>query len=120
MRSSDPRNARFPEESNDDFCWFAGHYIGDGFIKHGEYDVVQIAVDPSDHVLIDEVIRVGREQFGLDFKLANDGLRLTARGTAPLASFLAMNGLGGGAHDKRIPEWVFAAPRSQRLVLLAG
>ena len=81
---------------------------------------MEIAVDVSDEDLVAEIRRVGRESFGLDFELAKDRQRLTARGTAALAEFLTLNGFDGTAHTKRIPGWVFGLPREQRLALLAG
>ncbi len=110
-----------PRTTNDDLCWWLGLYLGDGFLKRGEgWPVVQIAVDAKDTTLTDEIIRVGRAQFGLEFRLASDGFRLTALGTGALAAFLELNGLGGTSHTKRFPDWVFSLPASQRLAFLAG
>ena len=107
--------------TNPDLCWFLGYYLGDGFLKHSDgYVTVQIAVDRTDEGLVDELCRVGRDEFGLDFALSSDGYRLTARGTAPLAAFLEANGLSGKSLTKRVPEWVFGLPAEQRLAFLAG
>ena len=107
--------------TNPDLCWFLGYYLGDGFLKHSDgYVTVQIAVDRTDERLVDELCRIGRDEFQLDFALSADGYRLTARGTAPLASFLEANGLGGKSLTKRVPEWVFGLPTEQRLAFLAG
>jgi FeS assembly protein SufB len=116
-----PAGEQYPIVTSDDLCWWAGVYIGDGYLHHrGDYTSVEIAVDRSDTGLVDEIVRVSRELFGLEFSLATDGQRLCARGTAALAEFIEYNGLGGGAHSKRVPEWVFGVPRSQRLAFLAG
>jgi FeS assembly protein SufB len=110
-----------PHFTSADLCWWAGLYIGDGYLHHRDgYVSVEIAVDRSDTVLIDEIIRVSRELFGLEFRLAKDGQRLTAIGTAALAEFIEMNGLGGTSHTKRIPDWVFGLPQAERLAFLAG
>jgi FeS assembly protein SufB len=107
--------------TTDDLSWWAGLYIGDGYLHHrGAYTSVEIAVDNSDPKLIDEIIRVTRELFGVELSLAKDQQRLCGRGTAALAEFVECNGLGGNAHTKRIPDWVFGLPRSQRLAFLAG
>jgi len=112
---------RVPHYTNVDLCWWAGLFIGAGYLKHSEgYTTVQIAVDHTDAELVDEIIRVSRELFSLDFTLARDGQRLTARGTAALAEFIEMNGLGGTAHTKRIPDWAFGLTQPERLALLAG
>ncbi|MFN8035188.1 MAG: Fe-S cluster assembly protein SufB [Acidimicrobiia bacterium] len=110
-----------PQESSVDLCWWAGLFIGDGYLKHsGGHTTVQIAVDRTDRELVDEIIRVSRHLFGLDFVLSKDGYRLTARRTAPLAEYLEINGLAGTSLTKRIPSWVFALDRAQRLAFLAG
>jgi Fe-S cluster assembly protein SufB len=107
--------------TNPDLCWFLGLYLGDGFLKHSDpYVTVQIAIDRTDEGLIAEIVRVGRAQFGLEFAVASDGQRLTARGTAVLAEFIERNGLGGVSLTKRVPDWVFGLPTDQRLAFLAG
>jgi Fe-S cluster assembly protein SufB len=115
------KGVKLPTRSSDDLCWFAGVFIGDGYLHHrGEYTSVEIAVDRTDEGLVDEIIRVAHELFGLDFALASDGLRLVARSTAALAEFLEMDGLAGNAHTKRVPDWVFTTPLAERLAFLAG
>ena len=81
---------------------------------------MQIAVDATDDELVAEIIRVTRDLFGIDLALAPDRQRLTGRGTAALADFVELNGLGGTSLTKRIPDWIFGLPRSQRLAFLAG
>ncbi len=111
----------FPQVTTDDLCWWAGLYIGDGYIKHnGSYLSIEIAIDQHDTELISEIQRVTQELFAIELKVASDGLRLRGRGTAALAEFIQLNGLGGKALTKRIPEWMFGLPRSQRLAFLAG
>jgi FeS assembly protein SufB len=110
-----------PEMTSPDLCWFFGVYLGDGYVHHrGAHSSVEIAVDPTDTVLIAEIQRVAREQFGIEFRLASDGLRLVAGGTAMLVEYLERNGLGGTAHSKRYPEWIQWATEAERLSLLAG
>jgi Fe-S cluster assembly protein SufB len=107
--------------TNPDLMWFLGLWLGDGYLKHSDgYTTVQIAVDRADTGLVDEIIRVARQEFDLDFTLARDGQRLTARKTAALADFLDANGVAGTSHTKRVPAWVFGLPRAQRLAFLAG
>ncbi|MFI5046388.1 MAG: Fe-S cluster assembly protein SufB [Acidimicrobiia bacterium] len=114
-----PESDAFPLFTDDDVMWWFGVYVGDGYIKHSEsYATVEIAVDRTDTELVDEIIRVGRERFGVELALATDGLRLRGRGTAALAELVELNGFGGGT--KRIPDWVFGLPASQRLAFLAG
>jgi Fe-S cluster assembly scaffold protein SufB len=111
--------------SNPDLMWFLGLYLGDGYIHHrtdrsGTYRSAEIAIDRTDVELIEEIGRVGREQFGLEFQMSSDGSRLTARRTAGLVDFLVVNGLGGVSLTKRVPGWVFSLPLDERLAFLAG
>jgi Fe-S cluster assembly protein SufB len=107
--------------TNPDVCWFLGHYLGDGFLKHSDgYVTVQWAIDRTDEGLVAELQRVASEEFGLELRLGRDGHRLTALGTARLAEFIELNGLGGKSLTKRVPDWVFGLPRDQRLAFLAG
>ncbi|HUQ40117.1 MAG TPA: Fe-S cluster assembly protein SufB [Acidimicrobiales bacterium] len=110
-----------PLTTTDDLCWWAGLYLGDGYLHHrGEYTALEIAIDPSDTELVAEIQRVTLELFGIEMRVATDGLRLVGRGTAALCDYVELNGLGGTAHTKRIPDWAFGLPRSQRLSFLAG
>jgi Fe-S cluster assembly protein SufB len=107
--------------TSDDLAWFCGLWLGDGYFKNSSgYRTAQIAVDASDEGLVDEIIRVCREQFGLDFRLSSDRYRLTALRTSAMANFLHANGLGGKSLTKRVPRWVFGLPSSQRRAFLAG
>ncbi|MFN8026489.1 MAG: LAGLIDADG family homing endonuclease [Acidimicrobiia bacterium] len=110
-----------PWETTDDLMWWLGVYLGDGYVKHNDpYVALEIAVDRTDTVLVDEIVRVTRELFGIELALSGDGSRLRGRGTAVLAEFVELNGLRGTAHTKRVPDWVFGLPRSQRLAFVAG
>jgi Fe-S cluster assembly protein SufB len=112
---------RLPRWTSDDFCWWAGLYVGDGYIHNRSGHLsVEIAIDVTDEELVREVQRVSAEVFGVDMRVAPDRQRLCGRGTAALAEFLQLNGLGGNAHTKRVPFWMYELPRSQRLAFLAG
>jgi Fe-S cluster assembly protein SufB len=109
-----------------DLLWFVGVYLGDGYIHHRRersgrtYPAVEIAVDRRDPAFIAEIQRVASEQFGLDFALSADEMRLVARGSRRLVEFLDANGLGGVSLTKRIPGWVYALSHDERLAFLAG
>ncbi|HXW82626.1 MAG TPA: SufD family Fe-S cluster assembly protein, partial [Acidimicrobiales bacterium] len=110
-----------PALTTDDVCWWAGAYLGDGYLhRRGQYTSVEMAVDRTDVGLVDELCRVSAGTFGAHLQLAPDRLRLTGRRTAALAEWVELNGLGGSALTKRIPDWVFGLPASQRLAFLAG
>jgi Fe-S cluster assembly protein SufB len=113
--------ADLPDRTSEDLCWWVGLYLGDGYLhRRGEYVSVEIAVDRTDEVLVEEIRRVSRDLFGVDFQLSADGVRLTGRKTAALAEWLVLNGLGGTALTKRLPDWVYGLPSAERLALIAG
>ena len=113
--------ADFPRLTSDDLCWWAGLYLGDGCLKHSDgYVTVGIAVDHRDTGLVDEIIAVTDRLFGIELRLGNDRQRLIGRGTAALAEFVQLNGLGGKSLTKRVPDWVAGLPSSQRLAFVAG
>ncbi len=114
-------SAALPRLTSDDLGWWAGVYLGDGYIHdRSGYLSVEIAVDRTDTALIDEIVRVTRELFGVELRLAGDEQRLCGLGTAALADWVQLNGLIGNAHTKRLPGWMFGLPLSQRLAFLAG
>jgi Fe-S cluster assembly scaffold protein SufB len=110
-----------PNVTSEDFCWWAGVYLGGGCVHQDlSSSAVEIAIGPRDTELVAEIVRVTRSLFGITLAVASDGLRLTGRGTADLADFIDLNGLGGTAHSKRVPPWVYGLPRPQRLAFLSG
>jgi len=115
-----PEGSHYPTTTSEDLCWWAGVYLGDGFVKRGPYPVVEIAVDQTDVELVEEIRRVTHALFGIELVLSPDGSRLRGKGTAALAEFVELNGLGGTAHTKHLPEWCYGLPRAQRLALVAG
>jgi FeS assembly protein SufB len=117
----EPRGLDGLRTTDDDVLWFLGVYLGDGYIHHRSGHVsVEIAIDPEDTGLVSEVVRVGRDRLGVDFRLATDHLRLTAPRTRSLAVLLEEHGLGGTSHTKRVPDWIYGLPVEQRLAFLAG
>jgi FeS assembly protein SufB len=114
-------SATLPRVSNDDLCWFLGVYLGGGYLHHrSEHVSVEIVVDLADDVLVSEIGRIAQELFGLHLRPSGDGYQLVGKGTAALARYLELNGLGGTLLTRRLPDWVHGLPRSQRLALLAG
>ena len=112
---------RLPTVTSDELCWFLGVYLGDGSMHPRDGHVaVEIALDRSDDVVVEEIRDVAQELFGLGFAPSADGRRLTARCPAALARYLELNGLWGTSHAKRLPDWAYRLPASQRLSLVAG
>ncbi|MCA1823718.1 MAG: Fe-S cluster assembly protein SufB [Frankia sp.] len=108
-----------PIETNRDLLWLLGFFIGDGSLQDsGRTYRVQFAVPASDTQVRAEVARVVHDQFGLDTH-APDELRLVVNSRA-LVDWFQWIGLAGGAHSKRVPDWVFELPLEQRLSFLGG
>ncbi|TMC75017.1 MAG: Fe-S cluster assembly protein SufB [Chloroflexi bacterium] len=110
----------FPKESDVDLMWWAGVYAGDGYLHNvgPEKKNVEFAIPETQPDLRSEVAAVTKKLFGLD-AVAVDEWRLRIY-SEPLAAFVKLNGLGGKALEKRVPEWVFATGESERLAFLGG
>ena len=117
-----PESDAFPLETTDDLMWWFGLYVGDGYLKHSDgYIVVEIAVDHTDTELVDEIVRVSRDLFGVE--LALGGRRLASawpRHRQHSQSSSSSTALAGRHTPKRVPDWVFSLPSSQRLAFVAG
>ncbi len=110
-----------PERTSVDLMWWLGVYIGDGFIhytKGADKARVEVAIPASQKQLRAEFGRVTHELFDLP-AVNGDTYRLTIYSTI-LARYLEANGLGGTAHTKRVPEWVYTLPEEERLAFLGG
>src|SRR5579875_2517438 len=111
-----------PEYTSDDLMWWRGLILGVGYIRHfGDKDKagVEIAIPDTDIELQAEVIRVSELLFGITPTRQADGYRLRL-GSTILARFLEANGFAGGAREKRVPQWVYGLPLSQKLAFLGG
>ena len=119
-----PRKAQkavtFPSETSKDFMWWAGVYIGDGYIHNvgPQKKNVEFAIPATQPDLREEVTATTKRLFNVD-AIAVDEWRLRIY-SEPLAAFVEENGLGGDALAKRVPQWVAAASESERLAFLGG
>jgi Fe-S cluster assembly scaffold protein SufB len=110
---SDRHNIRIPAESSDDLLWFLGFHIGDGYPDGTR---VNIAV-PSSDKSYGRVVELVHSLFGLEARPYKQALRLNS---SKLRAWIESIGLGGRAHEKRIPSWIFRLPHSQRVAFLEG
>ncbi len=115
-----------PSRSNEDLCWTLGLWLAEG-----DYDVargvsggprfgrVGWSVPRGDRArrrvlrLLDRYVgqnRIDERKDGVYFRVHS----------LEFALWLQANGFTSGARQKRIPEWVFALPNTQRLAFLAG
>ena len=110
-----------PQETTEDLMWWLGLYIGDGFVHHqagADKARVEFAIPAADEPLRKELQRVTQLLFALPATNGNPD-RLTVYSTI-MARYLEINGLGGRATEKRVPEWVAKLPQSQILAFLGG
>ncbi len=104
-----------PTESSDDLMWVLGFYVGDG-CPDGENRIV-FAIPDSDPGLA-RLRKSVRDLFGLDMA-RGAGVQLRATSGA-FVDWLKAAGFGGNAHTKRVPEWVFRLPHSQKRAFIDG
>jgi Fe-S cluster assembly scaffold protein SufB len=108
------KKVRLPETSSDDLLWLLGLFIGDGYLEKGR---VYFAVPPADkaHARLLELLT---DLFGV----AGPDIRgsVVRVNSASLRDWFAGLMGTGGAREKRVPEWIYRLPRSQKLAFIAG
>ncbi len=120
------RRLAMPEQTTDDLMWLFGLFLGDGDIyrKPGKtpgitrYAKVGFSV-PRHNRARHKLVTIMSSLIDQEPGERDDGVYLNWS-SVELADFFEQNGFTSGAAAKRIPEWVFSTPESQRLALLAG
>jgi Mrp family chromosome partitioning ATPase len=109
-----------PRYSNDSFARLVGYFLGDGFLritpKTRTYQL--LFAEPKGGKYRSHYIRLLKKVFG-DVLIYEDNNQfgLISR---PAVELFRELGLYKHALDKRIPEWAFELPRSQKLALIEG
>ena len=104
-----------PATSSDDLLWVLGFYVGDGFFD-GPNRVI-FAVPDSDDACQPLRDRV-RALFGLELT-RGPGVQLRSASGA-FVDWLRAAGFAGDADTKRVPDWVFKLPHSQKRAFIDG
>ena len=116
------RNARavtLPKSTSEDLLWWAGLYIGDGYVHDaGNTRRVEFAIPATQPDLRDELSAVTSRVFGVPAVPADEYKMRVA--SVRVADYIQAIGLSGNALEKRIPNWVYAAPEAERLAFLGG
>jgi Fe-S cluster assembly scaffold protein SufB len=124
-RELQPRMADM-EYTTDDIMWLFGYWLGDGDIhfREGKTDGVvrwakvgfstPVADRAHDHLMNTMAMVIDAPPVE-----RADGLHVSWD-SKELAEFFRVNGFAGGARDKRVPQWVWSLPESQRLAFIAG
>lgn len=117
LRRSNP--VTLPRESSPDLMWWAGLFIGDGWIsKYRGTSTVEFAIPASDQPLRQELAATTERTFGLSVRSKSEWT--VAIDSFRLADYLEANGFRGKARTKRVPSWVSALPEDERLAFLGG
>ncbi|MCS6774173.1 MAG: Fe-S cluster assembly protein SufB [Thermoflexales bacterium] len=112
--------------TTDDIMWLFGYWLGDGNIevKHAQTEgVIRWAKvgfsTPANDRARERLVRAMAGVIDAAPTERADGVHLAWNSKA-LAELFRLNGFGGTAATKRVPEWVWSLPESQRLAFIAG
>lgn len=127
-RGTSVKGVTVPETVDEDFARWWGFLLGDGFIttrhqKKGHVSQNEVGFALGDKQHINERYKALFERYVPEVKLVNDqGYRLGAYSftSAKFAEFMTMNGFIPGAHEKRLPEWIFRAHPEIKLAMIRG
>jgi len=114
------------ESTTDDIMWLFGYWLGDGDIqvKEGKTEgmirwaKVGFSTPVTDRAR-DRLMRTMAMVIDAPPVERADGIHVTWC-SKELAEFFRLNGFALGARDKRVPQWVWSLPESQRLSFVAG
>ncbi|MCL5996325.1 MAG: SufD family Fe-S cluster assembly protein [Chloroflexi bacterium] len=114
------------EYTTDDILWLFGYWVGDGNIdaKYGKTDgvirwaKVGFSTPPTDRAR-GRLMETMATLVEAEPTQRADGNHL-AWNSKELAELFVMNGFVGKAAGKRLPQWVWSLPESQRLAFVAG
>jgi Fe-S cluster assembly protein SufB len=114
------------EYTTDDMLWLFGYWVGDGNIdaKYGKTDgvvrwaKVGFSTPPTDRAR-ERLMGTMTSIIDAEPTERADSHHL-AWNSKELAEWFILNGFVGHATDKRVPEWVWSLPASQRLAFIAG
>ncbi len=121
-----PHRNRFleiPAETTEEFMRIAGHYLGDGLIKRQNEKTnpfVGIRVcEPRGSKYRETYESLYHKVFKCKTFDDNGGLKFGVA-SLPLAKLFQSLDFDHKARDKRVPDWVFGTPVSQRAAFLRG
>jgi Fe-S cluster assembly scaffold protein SufB len=106
---------RAPIESSDDLMWLLGFYLGDGYVERGVR--VNIAVPETDPSR-SRVIELADRLFGIALRPTRSVV--VRASSASWCDWLSAAGFAGDADTKRVPDWVFRLPHSQKRAFIDG
>ena len=106
---------KYPANTTENFCQIVGFFIGDGFISNN-----LICFSQPEGKVRDAYIRLFKKVFGrnLNKNKANE-CQLSCY-SKPLSQLFRSLDLCHRAEEKKVPDWVFTLPTSQKLAFLRG
>jgi intein/homing endonuclease len=127
------RRCGIPPVVTEDFARLWGFMIGDGYVskrlfkKNGrEYFVREVGFAAGDKAEVNNEYKelfeefFGKAAFVGDKRSKHDCVGNMSVSSKPAYEFMIMNGFIPGAHNKRLPEWVFRASGSVKHAFLQG
>jgi len=102
-----------PESSTEDLLWLLGLYLGDGYLDKNR---VYFAVPPRDAAHA-RLLNLLTSLFQVEYEIKGSVVRINS---VQLRDWLLYLGLGGNAHEKRVPAWIYTVPKAQRLAFIEG
>ncbi len=109
------RQISAPPGSTDDLMWILGFYMGDGYFDAGNR--VVFAVPDSDPAC-ERLLTLVADVFGVELQ-RGPGVQLRANSGA-FVDWLRAAGFEGDADTKRVPDWVYRLPHSQKRAFIDG
>ncbi len=112
--------------TTDALMWLFGYWVGDGNIEVQEAQtegVIRWAKvgfsTPANDRARERLVQIMASVVEAEPTERRDGAHL-AWNSVELAAFFRLNGFSGNAMTKRVPQWVWSLPESQRLAFIAG
>jgi hypothetical protein len=126
MTRQRPSHMTIGEHTTDDLMWMFGYWIGDGNmdVKPAKTeDVIRFASigfsTPREDRARGKLMDVMTSTIDIEPSERADGHHV-AWNSKELVEFFKINGFYGKASSKRVPQWVWSLPESQRLAFVAG
>jgi len=117
------KNLQVPKYSNEDLLWFLGLYLGDGCTnrkrKDGDRCIIDLAIPKKDSLCQKKLQKIVQKVFRYDLKEEKDIYRMRIH-SLPLTQWLLNLGFSGSAKTKKLPNWLYSLPKSQKLSFIAG
>ena len=104
-----------PRATDDDLMWLLGFYLGDGYKEAARVYFAVPPTDPAEPRVRETLL----SHFGIS-KTSRVGAARLRVNSADLCQFLDAIGFCGNARTKRLPQWVYTLPVSQKRSMIDG